>query len=382
FALGFAVLVPAYWAVLYQSKRRVRAERRMTDLVENLPVTAWQLKTKRDSSRGFIYVGRSVERERGLAAEDVIGSTDAVLASIHEEDRPGVEAAMAEAERKLDGFDMRYRVRMPDGAVRWIHSHAALRREPDATILWSGYWVDITRQKELEFALREAKEAIESFSYSVSHDLRAPLAAIDGFSRVLAERHSAQLDGRGLHYVQRIRHNTTRMERMIDALLSLARATQGNRREQVDLSALAVELAADLREAEGARSVRFDVQGDFVAEGDPAQLRQLLANLLGNAWKFTGKHPEPLVSFGRLDGAPGTVPTFFVKDNGVGFDMAAADALFGAFQRLHDDAEFPGTGIGLATVRRIVECHGGRVWAESTPGEGATFYFTLGPVTR
>jgi light-regulated signal transduction histidine kinase (bacteriophytochrome) len=224
--------------------------------------------------------------------------------------------------------------------------------------------------------LAAVNKELEAFSYSVSHDLRAPLRSIDGFSQALAEEFADVLTDEGRDYLRRVRAATQRMGELIDDLLNLARVTRREmRREPVDLSALARTIAAQLRRNEPDRRVTLTIQDGLVASGDPHLLRLVLENLLGNAWKFTGKQAEARIEFGmmRQDGAH----AYCVSDNGVGFDMAYSEKLFGAFQRLHAMTEFPGTGIGLATVQRIINRHGGRVWAEAQLGKGATFFFTL-----
>ena len=224
--------------------------------------------------------------------------------------------------------------------------------------------------------LAAVNRELESFSYSVSHDLRAPLRSIDGFSQALLEEYGEALTGDGQDYLRRVRAATQRMGELIDDLLNLARVTRREmRNEPVNLSALANAIVAQLQKNEPDRTVTASVQDDLVAHGDPQLLRLVLENLLGNAWKFTGKEPAARIEFGMT--TQNGTPVYHVRDNGVGFDMAYSEKLFGAFQRLHAMTEFPGTGIGLATVQRIVARHGGRVWAEAAIGRGATFYFTL-----
>jgi light-regulated signal transduction histidine kinase (bacteriophytochrome) len=228
------------------------------------------------------------------------------------------------------------------------------------------------RTAQLEAANRE----LEAFAYSVSHDLRAPLRALDGFSDELLRCYAERLDDKGRHYLRRLRSGTQRMGQLIDDLLLLSRLNRGAmRRERVDLTALAGAVAAELRQREPGRRVAFAIEPGLAAVGDAALLRVALENLLGNAWKFTSKKPSAAIAVGRGD-CEGD-PAFFVRDDGAGFDMAHAAKLFGAFQRLHTEREFPGNGIGLATVQRVVRRHGGRVWAEGSPGRGATFHFTL-----
>ena len=232
---------------------------------------------------------------------------------------------------------------------------------------------DLQRAKELaESAGRE----LEAFSYSVAHDLRAPLRAIDGFSHILLDEHAAQLDPEGRHFLKSVRASAQHMAHLIDDLLTLAHVTRSElRREDVDLGALAHAAAARLREREPAREVELVVAEGLHAVGDRRLLGIALDNLLANAWKFTGKRPRARVEVGVLPGAG--VAVHFVRDDGAGFDMAYAAKLFGVFQRLHTPAEFEGTGIGLATVQRIVLRHGGRIWAEGAVDRGATVYFTL-----
>ncbi len=234
--------------------------------------------------------------------------------------------------------------------------------------------VDERTEQARQFEL--ASKELESFSYSVSHDLRAPLRVVDGFAGILLEDYGARLDELGRDHVRRIVAAAGRMNAMIDALLALARRTARELSvESVDLSRAARELAEELRATDYARSIEFRIAPDLRAEGDPALLRLVLQNLLGNAFKFSAHVPQAVIEFGQhlVDGRD----VFFVRDNGAGFDMRFADRLFGLFQRLHSANDFAGTGVGLATVQRIVRKHGGRIWAESEPGKGACFYFTL-----
>ena len=221
-----------------------------------------------------------------------------------------------------------------------------------------------------------ANEELDAFAYSVSHDLRAPLRSIDGFSHALLEDYAGQLDEAGRDALQRVRAAAQRMATLIDDLLKLARVTRAEmRKETVDLSAIARDIVTELQRATPERQVDFAVAPGLEGRGDPRLLRVALENLLRNSWKYTAKQPHPRVEFGSVE-ANGQ-RTFMVRDNGAGFDMKYADKLFGVFQRLHSAAEFEGTGVGLATVRRIIIRHGGRIWAEGAVDRGATFYFTL-----
>ncbi len=253
---------------------------------------------------------------------------------------------------------------------------------------------DVTEKKEAEDALRRlndeledrvrertaqleaANQEMEAFCYSVSHDLRAPLRAIDGFARELLQSYADRLDDQGRHYLRRVRSNSQRMADLIDDLLQLSRLSRVEMKyEPVDMTALAAAIAADLRQREPGRHVTVVIEPGLTARADAGLLLVALENLLGNAWKFTSKKPHATVEVGRV--AEDGPPKFFVRDDGAGFDPAFAGKLFGAFQRLHHERDFPGTGIGLATVQRVVHRHGGTIRAEGTVGAGATFFFTL-----
>jgi light-regulated signal transduction histidine kinase (bacteriophytochrome) len=228
------------------------------------------------------------------------------------------------------------------------------------------------RTAELEAANKE----MEAFCYSVSHDLRAPLRAIDGFSQELLQTYADRLDEQGKHYLQRVRAGSQRMAQLIDDLLQLSRLSRSEmQRQWVDLSSLAAVIATELKRLEPGRQVDFMIDPGLTAYCDPGLLRVVLENLLGNAWKFTSRHPQATIEFGMAE-SRGEM-AFCVRDDGAGFNPAFAGKLFGAFQRLHKETDFPGTGIGLATVQRVIHRHGGTVWAEGAVEKGAAFYFTL-----
>ena len=224
--------------------------------------------------------------------------------------------------------------------------------------------------------LRAANKELEAFSYSVSHDLRTPLRSIDGFSQALLEDYADKLDSTAMDHLQRVRRSAQRMAALIDDMLNLSRVTRCElHRETLDLSAMAKLIAAELQEAEPGRRVEFVIESGLAGVGDPQLLRAAMENLLRNSWKYTSGHPTARIEFGRsneIDKHP-----FLIRDDGAGFDPRYADRLFGAFQRLHSAKEFPGTGVGLATVQRIIHRHGGEIWAEGAVEQGATFYFTL-----
>lgn len=322
---------------------------------------------------------------------------------IHPHDRDRVRAAVVWHLKTRQPYFEEYRVQRQDGTwLYWTDRGTALGDENGNSYKWIGVNTDITARKQTEQALREAlqklkelnaslehrvaertaqleaaNQELEAFSYSVSHDLRAPLRSIDGFSVALLERYDSHLDDKGKHYLQRVRAATQKMGELIDDLLKLSRVTRSEMVYQaVDLSAMVQTIALDLRQMQPERQVDLIVASGVVTQGDPKLLMVVLENLLNNAWKFTSKAVYAKIEFGTLSRTDGTT-AYFISDNGAGFNMAYGKKLFEAFGRLHNADEFPGTGVGLATVKRIVQRHGGQVWAEGAVGQGARFYFTL-----
>ncbi len=261
-------------------------------------------------------------------------------------------------------------------------ANAALTREVDERQQAEAQIQVLNAELEIRVAERTAQlEAangeLEAFSYTVSHDLRAPLRAIDGFAEALLDEYATTLDAQGRRYLDRIRTGTRRMGQLIDALLTLARVSREEMTvDSVNLSDLACSIAADLQEGQLQRQVEFVIPPGLVVRGDAHLLRVALENLLGNAWKYTRENRTARIEFGNFEHNHRV--EYFVRDDGAGFDMAHADKLFRAFQRLHTEHQFEGTGVGLATVRRIIVRHGGEVWAEAELGKGATVFFTLG----
>jgi PAS domain S-box-containing protein len=348
----------------------------------------WEL----DLRTGRLWWSQQVFELYGIGEEQFDGTLQGFEQRVLEEDRPKLKPARDRA--LLDGavLELEYRIVRPDGTIAWVHEIAETRRDESGEPIWFGGVVqDITQRKQHEEAIRElnaglesriaertaqlneSNQELEAFSYSVSHDLRAPLSAISGFSRALEGKVAPLADERATHYLTRIQAGVAKMEELIEALLQLSRVTRTQvQRSDVDLTALAHETAESLKLQQPGRAVTVRIEEGLCAQGDPRLLRAVFENLMGNAWKFTGTTPQPVIEVGRLQGQ-----VFFVRDNGVGFDMAYVDKLFNAFHRLHRESEFPGTGIGLATVRRVIARHQGQVWAESQPGAGATFYFSL-----
>jgi PAS domain S-box-containing protein len=326
---------------------------------------------------------RGAQQIKGYTAEEIVGrhmSTFYPPAAV----AAGEPEANLRAARQAGRFEEEnWRVRK-DGSRFWADVVITAVRDDQGTLLgYAKVTRDLTERKRNDELLQRhtaeleaANAELDAFAYSVSHDLRQPLRGLDGFSQALLEDYADKLDPQGRHYLQRVRLASQRMAQLIDDLLDLSRVTRSQvQLESVDLSALARAIAADLQKNEPDRQVEFTITPDLVVRADRGLMRVVLDNLMGNAWKFTGKRPSAHIELGVTthDGRP----AYFVRDDGAGFDMAYADKLFGAFQRLHGAAEFAGTGIGLATVHRVIQRHGGRVWAESEPDRGATFYFAL-----
>lgn len=272
-------------------------------------------------------------------------------------------------------------------ANRQLHAEIVERRRAEEAVRQLNEQLE-QRVRERTAELEAANQELSAFSYSVSHDLRAPLRSIDGFSKLVEDKAGEKLDETCRGYLDRVRSSVKSMGGLIDDLLKLAKITRVEmQRVPVDLSAMAREITDVLQRLEPARQVQWEIADRLSTEGDPKLIRVALENLLGNARKFTGKRADARIEFGIWTGEPSAAapaidartPVYFVRDNGAGFDMAYAKKLFGAFQRLHSETEFEGTGIGLATVQRILHRHGGRIWAEAAVEKGATFYFTAQP---
>ncbi len=338
------------------------------------------------------YISPSSKELLGYPPEELIGTNPSIA---YPDDEKKVHQALTRAlnGEKDSGFE--YRILTKQGEVRWVsHSWSPIFLNETLQSIISVV-VDITDRKSSEEKIKKlnenlirrsielviANKELETFSYSVSHDLRAPLRSIDGFSQALLEDYAGKLDKQGEEYLHRVRNATKRMEQLIDDLLRLSRLTRTEMTiETVDLGKIANTVINELKKTDPSRKYKFKTQKNILTDGDANLLSILLENLLGNAWKFTKKRKFTEIEFGKKQQDKETV--FFIRDNGAGFNMKYADKLFIPFQRLHDDAEYPGTGIGLGIVARIVNRHGGRIWAESEENKGTTFLFTLGGKTN
>ena len=343
------------------------------------------------------FWNREAQAIYGYSPAEALGQiTHDLLATVFPESREAVADALAREGR----WDGELRHTRKDGLVIVVASRQSLQRGADgAPVAIIELNSDITERKRAEEELRmlnselerrvaartvdleRANRELETFAYSVSHDLRAPLRAVDGFSQALLEDYGEKLGAEGRHDLERVRAGAVRMGKLIDAILQLSRLSRRSvARAPVDVSAMAREVSSELQHGEPDRRVEVEIQDGLFAQADAGLVRQVLQNLLANAYKFTSKTPLPCVRFGAAE--PDGVVVYFVADNGAGFDIAHAQRLFLPFHRLHRETEFPGDGIGLATVMRAVRKHGGTIWAHGAVNEGATFYFSLTPGAR
>jgi PAS domain S-box-containing protein len=350
------------------------------------------------SSKGEVIEDIPMWREfTGQSPEEVKGM--GWTAALHPEDRERTADVWLRAVEYRSFYHTEYRMRRHDGQYRWMAVHGVpVLGDGGAIREWVATCADIQDRKQAEDDVRALNEELEqrvvrrteelqaanreleAFAYSVSHDLRAPLRAVDGFSRILLEEYSPQLPEQARHYLTLSRKNALQMGELIDDLLAFSRL---NRRplnkEPIAPGDLVRQALDELRVDQEGRRIEITVGDLPPCEGDPRLLKQVLVNLLSNGFKYTRKQEIARIEVGALQPAGAPSPVYYVRDNGVGFDMRYADKLFGVFQRLHRAEEYPGTGVGLAIVQRIVQRHGGRVWADAAVNQGATFYFVLAP---
>jgi PAS domain S-box-containing protein len=363
---------------------------RFRDLVENSHDWIWEL----DAQARYTYVSPRIKDFLGYEPAEFTGHTPFDFMPLDEKD--GLSQSFKKIIKSRLSFDTVENVMLHrDGHKVVLESSGTPVFKDDGTFLgYRGSDRNITERKETEreleryrnhleemvsqrtAALELANEELKAFSYSVSHDLRSPLRVIDGFSQAVLEDYAEAVDDKGKDFLQRIRNGTHHMGDIIDAMLSLSRVSQVDLEPQyVDLSAMAEAIVKKYQDNEPGRAVEVEIMPEVHCLADKSLIRIVLDNLLGNAWKYTGKSTNARLEFGVRK--KGGVPLYYVRDNGVGFDMKFAGKLFGAFQRLHKPEDYEGTGIGLVTVSRIVRRHGGEVWADAQPGRGAAFYFTL-----
>lgn len=374
---------------------RRESERLVRSLGDNLPDGAiYQLITSPQKQARYTYISEGVKSLMDISSQQVLEDATVLYDRIHADDREAFLEKEIVCARARKVFDAHVRVYGFGGTARWCHFRAAPREGDGDEIIWDGVIQDITIQKEAEDAiqalnlelearvrertieLQEANQELSAFSYSVSHDLRAPLRAIDGYSSLLQQDYGEQLSLEAGGYLQNIRVATQRMADLIDSLLQFSRLTRLEpQKAQVDLSAIAHRVLVSLQESYPERRVDWSVAPEMNVMADPELIQVVMQNLLDNAWKFTSKVENARIQVGEE--VQDDRQVYFVRDNGVGFDMEYMERMFEPFERLHHEDEYPGAGIGLATVKRIVERHGGKIWAQAEVDGGAAFWFWL-----
>lgn len=379
------------------SKRALeRQEAQFRQLHQSLADVLW---IASGDGRSMLYVSPSAEHLYGHSPEALIANPDMWLQLVHPEDA-GIAAASHHTLLAMGEASCEYRIRTPSGEVKWVSDRKRLIVDDERLVtMMGGILKDITADKERE-TLRDASHLelerqvaertselqrvnaeLDAFARTIAHDLRAPLTTVVGFTQLLSKRYASALEGEGARMMGRIDRSAKQMAHLIDDLLSLSRASTAPLDiRNVDLVPIARDILEELQDQEPERKVRFDAPESLRVRADLGLVRPLLANLLGNAWKFTGKRKDASIRLSADSAAPDAVVC--IRDNGVGFDTDQAGLIFQPFQRFHTLSEFSGTGIGLTTCERIVHRHGGRIWLESTPGEGTSVFFTLSPGTE
>jgi PAS domain S-box-containing protein len=381
-----------------ETRKQLELEQvRLAKLAAASPQMLYSFWSSADGSRAaFPYASPAFLNLFELDAAELAHDAASFFRLGNQEDAPAVTASVIESARNLSHWRQQWRSTAPKLGELWLEAHAMPVREPDGSTTWHGMVSDITERRRQEQELRElntrleqrvaertlelelANRELEAFSYSVSHDLREPLRAVNGFSQAVLEDYGQLLPPDGRKYLDAIRQGALRMGQLIDDLLAFSRlGRQPLKRRTVDVSRIVEECLTALRAAEGTKAqVKL---GELApCEADATLIHQVFANLLSNAFKYSRKREAPEIEVSCRKG-DGDVVVYTVRDNGTGFDMRYAGKLFQVFQRLHRASEFEGTGVGLAIVHRIVTRHGGRIWFDSAPEQGATFYFTLAP---
>lgn len=369
-----------------------RSERSLSEAQRIAHLGNWEL----DLVNNDLRWSDEIFRIFGLKPQEFGATYEAFLRAVHPDDRKNVDRSFKSALKNGVPYDIVHRIVRPDGEIRFVHEKAEDITDENGRVVRSvGTVQDITQRIQIEKKVKKLNEKLErgvrqrtaeleatnreleAFSYSVSHDLRAPLRTIKGYTQVLRDDFLSRLGSEERGYLDTILTTTIRMEQLIEALLKLSRVTRGEMtRVSLDLGVLAEMVALELKRSDPRRRVKFDIKKGLKIRGDLRLMKVALENLIGNAWKFSAGRRITRIEVGmKVDRGE---QVFFVKDNGVGFSMKYADKLFTPFQRLHKTDEYKGTGIGLATVKRIIDRHGGTIWVTSQVKKGTTFYFTLG----
>jgi len=390
--LGFGgVIARNQWQSVRSQRALAASEARLKEAQRLTRLGSWSHDLASGSVEWSDEVFRIFEMDPALTQP----SYERFLQWVHPDDQAAVQQVYETSVRERQPYNHVHRLLMPGGRVKYVRQRGMTEYEGDRPVRSMGTVMDITEMRNAQAALQQLNEKLEvrvkertaelaqanreleAFTYSVSHDLRTPLRSIHGFASVLEEDESEHMSASGRQHVRRIQDSSRRMGQLITDLLSLAHLNRAQMQQvPVDLSELALGIAGDLQRSDPEREVDWHIQDGLQAMADPGLMRVVLQNLLGNAWKYTGQTVQPRIVFTQEDHADG-MTTFCVRDNGAGFDMAYAAQLFQPFKRLHAHHEFEGSGVGLATVARVVRRHGGQVRGEGSVGGGAAFYFSL-----
>ena len=363
-------------------------------LSENVPDLIYQFTRRPDGSYFVPVASEGIKNIFGCSPEDVANDFEPIARVLHPDDAERAIADIEYSASHLTYFTCEFRVQIPGKPVQWIYSRSSPEKLKDGSITWFGFNADITYRKEAEEAIRllnseleqrvidrtsqleAANKELEAFSYSVSHDLRSPLRHIDGFAEILISKYSEQVPEEAKKYLNTIVASAQKMGTLIDDLLSFSRTGRSEmKKSRLKMNQVIEDALTQIKASFADRKIKWDISQLPVVEGDYSLLRQAFVNLLDNAVKYSRTREVAVIKIGYTEEKKDFI--FFIKDNGVGFDMKYADKLFGVFQRLHSSSQFEGTGIGLANVQRIIQRHGGRIWAEAETDKGAVFYFSI-----
>lgn len=378
-----------------QAEEEIRqSKNQYQSLVDNVDQTIYRASADKEFT--ILFMSPHIEQITGFPASEFIHNHKQKYSDrIHPKDRNVVLSEIEESIKNERSWEFEYRLLHKDDTIKWVYEKGNVQKNSDGKPTHcDGFILDITEKKRAEMdletlnrqledkvdertrQLKLANKELEAFSYSVSHDLRAPLRAIDGFSQAVLEGYSDKLDETAIGYLNRVRSASQKLSHLIDEFLNLARVSRTEpKAAAVNLSKIAQSIMDLLRNGDPSRQVQISIENDLNDFADPSQIKIVLQNLLENAWKYTSKTDKASITFGSYEKEGEKI--YLVKDNGAGFNMEYANKLFIPFQRLHHEKDYPGTGIGLATVKRIIDRHNGEIWAEGSTGEGATFHFTL-----
>lgn len=364
-----------------EGKKQGQPRAQLWEIVAKIPGLVYQFKIDSKGTYSFTFVSEGIKSFVGVSPAEICADKDLGFANIHPDDRSKIINMAVPSAQTLQQRDFVFRVKDgSSGLYKWVRANSKPDKLADGSVVWNGIMMDITRDKMKEenriAVAEEVNRELESFSYTVSHDLQTPLRSILGYTHILMNEHSMALNPEVISYLKIIEINAKRMSVLTKDLLSFSRLGKtAVKSRKVNMGALVNEVTDELAAEHNNSKTKIIIHNLLPAMCDAALIKQVWHNLIGNACKYSSKKENPVIEIGMSDVQNG--PVYYIKDNGAGFDMKYAGKLFTPFERIHSQEEFEGSGIGLATVHRIITKHGGRVWAEAKPGDGACFYFSL-----